>query len=303
MRKRGFTIIELAVVVSVIALLAALLIGAVQYAREASRQTQCASNLKQIGIALQSYHEAFQRFPLGNTRGFSFHTAILPQLEQAPLNLAIDRSLPPWAPANDLARATVVPTFHCPSDPAPGGENVKNVGTNYGANYGTGYQTYGYNGGFRPNTNTEHAGVSAAEIADGLSRTAAVAEILIGDGTDRRGSAVLVTPKMLAPGQLGAFAAACESLTPATSVGALDTWTRGRAWVEGDVSAAGYNHVLPPNSNNCTNGTRVQQGAYSAASMHPGGVDLLYADGHIEFVSSAVDRLVWHAIGSRNGGD
>ena len=98
MRTRGFTIIELVVVIVIIGLLLAFLAGAVQYAREAARRTQCSSNLRQIGIALQSYHEAFQRFPLGNTRGFSFHTAILPQMEQSPLNLAIDRSQPPTAP-------------------------------------------------------------------------------------------------------------------------------------------------------------------------------------------------------------
>lgn len=299
MRRRGFTIVELMVVIAVIGLLTALLVGAVQYAREAARRAQCSANLKQIGIALQSYHDAFRCFPLGNTRGFSFHTAILPQMEQLQVGVLIDRSKSPIGPQNANVRMTKIPLFLCPSDPPAANASV---GTNYGGNFGTGYQTYGYNGVFRAAMDGEN-GVSAAEIKDGLSRTAAVAEILVGNNTDSTSRVVLGTASMPASGQLAAFAAACESLTPATSAMPPDRWTRGRPWIAGDLSETGYNHVLGPNSNNCVNGTLVQEGAYSAASMHSGGVELLYADGHVEFVSSAIERSVWRSLGSRRGGD
>src|SRR5213595_2104408 len=92
--RGGFTLIELLVVIAIIAVLIALLLPAVQQAREAARRTQCKSNLKQIGLALQNYHEAFQTFPPGyiatsditrTTPGWSWCSMILPILDQGPL--------------------------------------------------------------------------------------------------------------------------------------------------------------------------------------------------------------------------
>lgn len=302
--RRGWTSIELLVAVAVIGLLSALVLAAVQGAREAGRRAQCASKLKQIGVALQSYHSSFSCFPLGNTHGFSFHTAILPQVEQFVIDERFDRSKRSGAKTNLAVSRYAVPVLYvCPSDGATSSERAAK-GTNYGANYGSGYQLYGYNGVFRPVDDGETRGVAAQEVTDGLSRTAAVAEILLGSvgGSDTR-RMVLATPPLTSPIQFDLFANTCQALTPATSIMPPAICTRGRPWSFGDVSETGYNHVLPPNNNNCQNGTAVQQGAYSASSMHRGGVQLLYADGHLEFASSGVDRAVWRAVGSRNGGD
>jgi prepilin-type N-terminal cleavage/methylation domain-containing protein len=88
--KRGFTLIELLVVIAIIAVLIALLLPAVQAAREAARRAQCASNLRQIGLALQNYHTALGVFPPGRLRGtidhngrcFSAYAYLLPHLDQ-----------------------------------------------------------------------------------------------------------------------------------------------------------------------------------------------------------------------------
>jgi prepilin-type N-terminal cleavage/methylation domain-containing protein len=82
MSRRGFTLIELLAVLFIIAVLAALLVPAVQSAREAARRIQCASNLKQIGVALHSYHDRFRVFPAGHSPQGSALVAILPDIKQ-----------------------------------------------------------------------------------------------------------------------------------------------------------------------------------------------------------------------------
>jgi len=93
--RRGFTLIELLVVIAIISVLVALLMPAVQQARESARRTDCKNNLKQMGIAMHSYHEVWKAFPIGalhsrtpslvysEDRGASFFVALLPHIEQA----------------------------------------------------------------------------------------------------------------------------------------------------------------------------------------------------------------------------
>ena len=93
--RRGFTLIELLVVIAIIAILIALLLPAVQQAREAARRTQCKNNMKQIGLGLHNYVDAFQLLPSGSIAipqgspimgmGWTWHASILPYLDQAPL--------------------------------------------------------------------------------------------------------------------------------------------------------------------------------------------------------------------------
>lgn len=124
--RRGFTLIELLVVISVIGLLLALLLPAVQQAREAARRTQCRNHLKQLGLALHNYAESHLVLPIGNVPGtnFTFQSMILPQLDQTPLYNQINYNFGgtcfDWkaalAPAQDPGNVSV-PVFYCPSDP------------------------------------------------------------------------------------------------------------------------------------------------------------------------------------------
>jgi type II secretory pathway pseudopilin PulG len=161
------------VVIAIIGVLVALLLPAVQAAREAARRTQCANNLKQIGIAFQNYHDVQRRFPFaairpGNTAFSSFRDAppsiwgttwaisILPQLEQQPLYDKWDHSLG-YAPTNQrLVTGTVLQVFHCPSDlvvPLSNNPDTGNDGTfdrgNYGLNFGGGSANENGNSGNR----------------------------------------------------------------------------------------------------------------------------------------------------------
>jgi prepilin-type N-terminal cleavage/methylation domain-containing protein/prepilin-type processing-associated H-X9-DG protein len=130
-RPTGFTLIELLVVIAVIGMLVALLLPAVQNAREAARRTQCQNNLKQIGVALHSYHEVNRCFPMGaHVRTFSWGSllSLLPYVEQRAAFQTVDFSAPDcclWTKAMQAAGkkepATVrIQTYTCPSDPNAG---------------------------------------------------------------------------------------------------------------------------------------------------------------------------------------
>jgi len=120
MRRNAFTLVELLVVIAIIGVLVALLLPAVQAAREAARKTQCVNNLRQIGLALHNYESAHGVLPFGSDytefKG-TWAAFILPQLEaQAHFDM-FDFSVPMRDRRNELARETVVETYICPSDP------------------------------------------------------------------------------------------------------------------------------------------------------------------------------------------
>ncbi|TWU08671.1 hypothetical protein CA54_39070 [Symmachiella macrocystis] len=119
--RRGFTLVEFLVTIGIIALLVALLLPATRGGRQAARRTQCRNHLKQIGLAMHNYHDVYGSFPPAYTVDadgkplHSWRTLILPFMDQAALYYKIDLSKPWDDPANAEARATVVPTFVCPT--------------------------------------------------------------------------------------------------------------------------------------------------------------------------------------------
>lgn len=162
-RRQGFTLIELLVVIAIIAVLIALLLPAVQQARESARRTQCKNNLKQIGIALHSYHDTFTVFPFGmsgaGTKNSTGWVMLLPYFDQGPLYNSLNFNAPmgKWnnntttalSPAPDpvnLAASTIrMSALQCPSD--NGGQYISNDNTYYGCGY-AGANTYKTSYGF-----------------------------------------------------------------------------------------------------------------------------------------------------------
>ena len=130
--RRGFTLIELLVVIAIVSILIALVVPAVQMARESARRLQCGNNLRQLGLAMHMFHDGHSQFPKGNVpnRLWTFQSKLLPYVEQQRLYEQIDfdnadycffirPATPGGTPTGDPRGATV-PTFSCPSDPNSG---------------------------------------------------------------------------------------------------------------------------------------------------------------------------------------
>jgi prepilin-type N-terminal cleavage/methylation domain-containing protein/prepilin-type processing-associated H-X9-DG protein len=202
-QRRGFTLIELLVVIAIIGVLIALLLPAVQSAREAARRAQCTNNLKQIGLAMHNYHQATNVIPWGDGpwwNEWSAHTLLLPYLEQGPIYNAINfgnalpyggQPFPLYHPANTTAAYRQISGFLCPSDSDrltdPNGHNnyMANSGSAPNSMYGGNAGTTGWSGIMAGPfiysdagtvTNQGGTAVSFANVSDGLSMTAAFSE-------------------------------------------------------------------------------------------------------------------------------
>jgi prepilin-type N-terminal cleavage/methylation domain-containing protein len=121
--RKAFTLVELLVVIAIIGILVALLLPAVQAAREAARASQCKNNLRQLGLALHQYHDTMKQVPAGwiadapeGVPGWGWASHLLPHLEQTNVEQLIARQLPIADPANQQARETVLRILLCPSD-------------------------------------------------------------------------------------------------------------------------------------------------------------------------------------------
>jgi prepilin-type N-terminal cleavage/methylation domain-containing protein len=136
-KQRGFTLIELLVVIAIIAILVALILPAVQNAREAARRTQCKGHLTQMAIAIQNYHEALSAYPPGiiaNSDNFldAYHSAftlILPYLDQPNVHALYNFDHPWRHPSNLKAASTRLPVLLCPTS---NGTNPQNGSTTWG---------------------------------------------------------------------------------------------------------------------------------------------------------------------------
>jgi prepilin-type N-terminal cleavage/methylation domain-containing protein len=200
----GFTLVELLVVIAIIGVLVALLLPAVQAAREAARRMKCQNNLKQFGLALHNYHDTVGRMPAAyyrawpssngttfGTPGWGWGTMILPRLEQQGLYELMNVSMLQLNgnAATKVPAQTPLPMFRCPSDTGKKtNANRFDYGTsNYVAVFGALYDQQTINGvtvGSIPDTYTgmfgPNSGVRLAEVSDGTSNTLMIAEMCYG---------------------------------------------------------------------------------------------------------------------------
>jgi prepilin-type N-terminal cleavage/methylation domain-containing protein len=283
----GFTLVELLVVIAIIGILVALLLPAIQAAREAARRTQCANNLKQIGIALHNYHDTYRVFPSEKTMSNrpsdgllrcedpgpswdvepgNWEIFLLPFIEQSAAYDQLDWGRPYNQAPNTAVFQGDYPGYLCPSNPkhqkgihgSCGGASM----IHYFAVMGTGVFS-----GARASSECHHTtdgvfamrgGTNMRDILDGTSNTAMVAEA--------RG----YQPADLTTGLHSVADARCMRISALTWFG------------------------IPPNGLNRW---------FAPSSFHPGGLHVLLADGKVRFVSENIDYNTWRELGSRASGN
>jgi prepilin-type N-terminal cleavage/methylation domain-containing protein/prepilin-type processing-associated H-X9-DG protein len=335
--RRAFTLIELLVVVAIIGVLVALLLPAVQQAREAARRTQCVNNLKQLGLALLQYDEAEGYLPTGavskpfagipslppNLYRWSTFAYLTPYLEREqvynslnldyPLYDAVFLAPPPKiSPVNTTAVATSVRSFLCPSD-ARQSVSAYYAPTNYVANAGSGPvngSPFDADGLFFINSH-----VKLREITDGLFKTIALSESILGPDFPP-GQFNNAAPKdfqTMYSFQLVGAAGLVENSCRNPTLWNRDD-PRGFSWADGQYRTTLYNHFLTPNAPipDCIGsyalGGEVDKrysayGWRAARSRHAGGVNVLLIDGSVQFVTNAIDEALWRAAATRAGGE
>ena len=300
-RRHGLTIIEILVVVAIIGILVALLLPAVQAAREAGRRVRCMNNMRQLGIALNSYLAAVGSYPGGaNGAGYSALTMLLPYLEARPLYDSINFSL--GAPGdvglggpNITAAATTITLFLCPSEPA----TLTGVATSYAGSAGFDLQD-GLDNGFFPGSNFRCR--SARDIVDGLSTTVAFGEWRVSaPGGKTQDGGVFQLEDTTQRGRFEEFASDCRNLDDRTVPLAMPG--KPVSWFSDGFGRSLMNHVAPMNSHSCMNGNSITYGAWTAGSYHKSGAVVVFADGHSQFLRDTIALQTWRAIGSRNGGE
>jgi len=343
-KSAGFTLIELLVVIAIISVLIALLLPAVQSAREAARRIQRTNNLKQIGLGLHNYESIAPVFPPSNIagffpgtttftyNGFSVHARILPFMEQGVAFNAINFSFTHRTVQNSTVVGLALTCFLCPSDthvdgltPFPSGVNARVPC--YGFNEGDWFiwnalSTSGLNnppptrGVFGPNLSRR-----IAAFTDGTSQTLLATDVKALNPFCQVGGQFsepnLNSPTAPVPSPYLSPLSVASEYTTVAACNAVPPGSGHTASVDGNSQETGMTTAFPPNrpAINPTSGADLDiltlliskdqplYGAITARSYHPGGVNVLLADGSCRFIKSSVDGMTWRALGSIAGGE
>jgi prepilin-type N-terminal cleavage/methylation domain-containing protein/prepilin-type processing-associated H-X9-DG protein len=328
--RRGFTLIEVLVVIAIIGLLVALLLPAVQAARESARRIHCTNNIKQLGLAIHQYIDSTGVLPpsmvlagsgttIAWSNGWSIQMRILPAIEQGPTFNSINFSVAYQQHQNTTATGQVIPTFLCPSEAnqqPTSHQTFGNVGiNNYGWCMGDWF-VWGSFGGPSPNRSAFGPNQSRkwADFTDGLSQTILLGEVKSYQPYLRDCGGL---SQISDPTNIPSPNANPAQMVPEYNGSGCTLKPDGHAeWVDGGVHHTGLTTAWTPNKATPgrgnpdldINGQREKVGgptfaAITARSYHPGGVNVLLGDGSVRFIKSTIAGNTWRALGTVAGGE
>lgn len=320
--RQAFTLVELLVVIAIIGILIALLLPAVQAAREASRRSQCTNNLKQLGLAALQYHDVTGRFPYlrggrnnpGGNRCGDYHGVVmlLPYIEQEGRYEQFVGTTPAPDPWNNayLPWQANLSALLCPSAPMPPNFQESNVGQrSYHFCVGTTINNYTgqcnglysfQSNGTNPNSTPPCFGSmpqqkAISDVLDGTSNTIGISEKGLGAAQGSRtiyGQSVYpytvanltANPTLcLVTAQNGNYVAGVN----------IAVWTTGDLWAFGHPHWGAFTTILPPNSASCydvnSNNPSNANGIFTPTSYHPSGALGAMADASVRFISEGID--------------
>jgi prepilin-type N-terminal cleavage/methylation domain-containing protein/prepilin-type processing-associated H-X9-DG protein len=332
--RRGFTLIELLVVIAIIAVLIAMLLPAVQGAREAARRIQCVNNLKQLGLGMQNYESINGALPPQQVLSFSGTTItwksqwgvsarIAPFLEQGPLYNALNFTNKTSDASNLTVVSSTLKGLICPSEIQPqpftstgsAGVSTSYGVSNYGWSVGDWYTFGGPGGPANRNAFQANASRSFAAFTDGLSQSLLAAEVKT--YVQAYHNCPNVVPPALAVPLASPDPAAVLSVVASAASG-CGTATPGHVrWVHGDSFNDGFTTALPPNTRSPAGSPALDSdltskdeddggptySSVTSRSYHPGGVNVLFGDGSVRFVKNSITWSTWRALGTIGGGE
>jgi prepilin-type N-terminal cleavage/methylation domain-containing protein/prepilin-type processing-associated H-X9-DG protein len=323
LRRGAFTLIELLVVIAIIAVLIGLLLPAVQKVREAASRSKCLNNLKQIGLAVHNFESVNGYLPPDGAWNTLVSTAhlpgtpasalarMLPYVEQAAIYQQLD--LNKSIGLQPAVTAQRIPIFLCPSD----SNDQLSTGppaaypTTYAASQGDwlveNYNTGQWGNGAFPGVNYPSRGnLRLTDITDGTSTTVGFSEVKA------------VSSYLINPGNLPAGTPPPATPAELLAEGGMLVIGRGHtAWAEAATFYTMLTFVFPPNTvvsyTNPADGqiydldwvgsTTISYAAITARSYHSGGVNTLFMDGSVRFITNSIEQMTWRAMGTRNGGE